>query len=109
MWGRVPKGKKKSHPRPVNAAKRYACAMKQRSELANDLAFCRDRDCAGEPIRPIKQDPGGPFTGQPGTSGCPGSTTTCPDRSCCFGGDLCCPCQGAFICCVAVIGCTCCG
>ncbi len=115
MWGTVPKGKSKKAPRPVSAAKRLACALKERAEFAHDLNFCRQNPCAGQPNRPLVLDPDSPFPpGTPGGTACPGGTNRCPDGSCCYGGDLCCPCasasgQGGFICCVAVIGCTCCG
>jgi hypothetical protein len=50
---------------------------------------------------------GGDVTAPPGGSGCGEGTTSCNDSSglCCFGDDLCCGCN----CCIAVVGCTCCG
>jgi hypothetical protein len=50
---------------------------------------------------------GGDVTAPPGGSGCGEGTTSCNDGSglCCFGDDLCCGCN----CCIAVVGCTCCG
>ena len=51
---------------------------------------------------------GGDVTTPPGGSSCPGGTSDCKDGSgaCCFGDDLCC---GGGCCCIAVVGCTCCG
>jgi hypothetical protein len=50
---------------------------------------------------------GGEVTTPPGGSGCGPGTTSCSDGSglCCFGSDLCC----AGCCCIAEVGCTCCG
>lgn len=112
MWGTVPKGKKKGKATPVSAAKRMACAMKEREEFAHDINFCRTQPCAGEPLQPLEVDPKSPFPPKPGGSNCPSGTTLCTNEICCYGGDLCCPCAtspSGFICCVAAIGCTCCG
>ena len=50
---------------------------------------------------------GGGVVTPPGGSGCGPGTSDCNDGSglCCFGDDLCCGCN----CCVAAVGCTCCG
>ena len=50
---------------------------------------------------------GGGVIPPPGGSGCGPGTHDCADGSglCCFGDDLCCGCN----CCIAVVGCTCCG
>jgi hypothetical protein len=45
----------------------------------------------------------------PPGSGCPSGTSPCDEGLCCFGSDLCCSCNGVAQCCVAEIGCTCCG
>ena len=98
--------------RPVNAAKRMACAMAERAMFARDLNECRIGPCAGQPLRPLQRDPNSPFAQPGGGSSCPAGTTVCPDGSCCFGGDLCCFCihfkPPGFQCCVASVGCACC-
>ena len=113
LWADPPKGKKRKKARPVNAAKRLACAVVQRGELARDLNDCRTGPCRGQALKPIQQDPGSPFKPPGGGSpSCPPGTTTCSDGSCCYGGDLCCYCihsdPPGFICCVASVGCACC-
>jgi len=112
LWESPPKGKKQPKARPVNAAKRMACAMQERANFARDLNDCRIGPCAGQPLRPLQQDPNSPFKPQGGGSSCPSGMTTCNDGSCCFGGDLCCFCihskPPGFICCVAAVGCGCC-
>ncbi len=110
LWSPPPAKGKKKKARPVSAAKRLACAMQERSEFGSDLNACRIGPCKGQPIKSLEQDPNSPFKPQQGNSSCPGGTTQCPDNSCCFGGDLCCVCPnvGGYICCVAVVGCTCC-
>lgn len=113
LWESPPSGKKRPKARPVNAAKRMACAMAERAMFARDLNECRTGPCAGQPLQPLQQDPNSPFkTPGSGGSSCPPGMTTCSDGSCCFGGDLCCFCihfkPPGFQCCVAAVGCGCC-
>ncbi len=64
-----------------------------------------------KPAPPKYVIPPGPVPGVPGGFACPDGTFRCAltSTACCFGGDLCCPCQGDFICCIAAVGCACCG
>lgn len=63
-----------------------------------------------EPAPPGYVIPPGPVPGVPGGFTCPETTFRCSTASttCCFTGDLCCPCQGDFQCCIAAVGCACC-
>ena len=94
-------GKKKM--KPSEAARRTACQAKARQKLAENLKSCGYFWCEAPetPAVPTAE----------GKTQCPPGTGKCTDQMCCAGDDLCCPCGIApegMICCVSVIGCSCC-
>jgi hypothetical protein len=94
-------GKKKM--KPSEAARRTACQAKARNKLAENLKSCGYFWCEAPetPAVPTAE----------GKTECPAGTGRCTDQMCCAGDDLCCPCAIApegMICCVSVIGCSCC-
>ncbi len=77
------------------AASKVACGTCKRSESGDN-----------KPAPPSYQPPTG-ISPTPG--GCPENTVGCAMSStCCYAGDICCPCRGDFICCIAPVGCACC-
>jgi hypothetical protein len=94
-------GKKKM--KPSEAARRVACQANARKKLAENLKSCGYFWCEAPetPAVPTAE----------GKTQCPPGTGKCTDQMCCAGDDLCCPCAIApegMICCVSVIGCSCC-
>lgn len=62
-----------------------------------------------EPAPPNYVIPAGPVPGVPGGFVCPDGTFRCSlaSTTCCANGDLCCPSQGDFQCCIVAVGCAC--
>jgi hypothetical protein len=97
---------------PVTA---YACLWGVKISEFTGRARCKDVACAPPP----QPGAGGGGSGTPppaSGSPCAPGTSACPAGrapvACCYGSDLCCPCAsvpGGYICCVDVVGCTCCG
>ncbi len=69
---------------------------------------CRRNESGGGKPPPPSHSPG-QIGGGSGPSSCPENTVGCAQSStCCYAGDLCCPCRGDFICCISAVGCACC-
>jgi hypothetical protein len=101
------KSKKPKAP-PIPSAQEINCVLRARLGFQQLISGCRAGNCKNAGLPPI--DTSTPTPQNPGGSACPAGTTSCNGtQMCCYGGDLCCPCKESFICCVAAIGCTCCG
>lgn len=91
---------------PSKSAKQLACQAKVIKSLDKELQGCKLHFCEAD-SEPPETPPAGVGVSAPT---CPPGTGTCSQSLCCYGDDLCCLCAstGNFVCCVAVIGCTCC-
>lgn len=91
---------------PSKAAKQLACQAKVIKSLDKDLQACKLHFCEAD-SEPPEAPPAGVELTAPT---CPPGTGVCSQSLCCYGDDLCCLCAstGNFVCCVAVIGCSCC-
>ena len=91
---------------PSKAAKQLACQAKVLKSLDQGLQECKLHFCEADSEPPEPPPPGAGLT----TPTCPPGTGVCSQSLCCYGDDVCCLCAstGNYVCCVAVIGCTCC-